>query len=60
MTAGIVVLHSVEQHCSFQSRLIATGDIGVLVCYIKEFLTNRPAVSLGEAGQFTDDFGCAH
>jgi hypothetical protein len=60
MTAGILVLHSVEQHCSFQSRLIATGDIGVLVCYVEELLANRPAISLGEAGQFTNDFGGAH
>jgi hypothetical protein len=60
LTAGIVVLHAVEQHRPFQSGLIAERHVRVLIGDFEKHFSDGPPISLGEPGKFPDDFSCAH
>src|SRR5438552_1284608 len=60
LTAGIVVLHSVKNHRSFQSRLIAQSDVRALVGDFQEHFPNGPPVSFGQVWELFDDISCCH
>jgi hypothetical protein len=60
LTAGIFLLHPVQQHRAFQSRLIAQGDGLVFLRQFEELLAHGPPLRLGQLRQLIQDFGCAH
>jgi hypothetical protein len=60
LTAGIVVLHAVEQLRAFESSLVTDRYVRICVGDFEQHVPDGPPIRLGELGKFPDDFGCAH
>jgi hypothetical protein len=60
LATGILVLHAVEKHRSFESGLIAEPYVLVLSRQLQKLLPDSPKLSLSQLWQFVNDFRCAH
>jgi hypothetical protein len=60
LNAAILVLHTVEHHCTLRCSLIARFDICIFGGQLDQTATNQPFLCLGELWQFFNYFCSAH